>query len=92
MSVVTLPRRAGTVALGMALAASLVGTAAAQLFSDNWTDRGSAAFGQAAPQAQPQSTNPDGDDLAAALRRQLVFYPSNQPAGTIIIDTAHTFL
>ncbi|MGC1352175.1 MAG: L,D-transpeptidase [Xanthobacteraceae bacterium] len=92
MSVVTLPRRACAVALGVALAASLAGTAAAQLFSDNWSDRGSAAFGQAAPQTGPQSANPDGDDLPAALRRQLVFYPSNQPAGTIIIDTAHTFL
>ncbi len=92
MSVVTLPRRARAVALGVALAASLVGTAAAQLFSDNWTDRGSAAFGQAAPLAEPQSANPDGDDLPGPLRRQLVFYPSNQPAGTIIIDTAHTFL
>ena len=70
----------------------LAGTASAQLFSDNWTDRGSAALGQAAPQTEQQSTKPDGDDLPAALRRQLVFYPSNQPAGTIIIDTAHTFL
>jgi lipoprotein-anchoring transpeptidase ErfK/SrfK len=92
MSVVTLPRRACAVALGVALAASLAGTAAAQLFSDNWSDRGSAAFGQAAPQTGPQSANPDGDDLPTALRRQLVFYPSNQPAGTIVIDTAHTFL
>jgi lipoprotein-anchoring transpeptidase ErfK/SrfK len=92
MSVVTLPRRACAVALGVALAASLAGTAAAQLFSDNWTDRGSAALGQAAPQTEPQSTNPDGDELPAVLRRQLVFYPSNQPAGTIVIDTAHTFL
>jgi lipoprotein-anchoring transpeptidase ErfK/SrfK len=92
MSVVTLPRRALAVALGMALAASSAGTAAAQLFSNNWTDRGSAASGQAAPQTEPQSTTPDGDELPAVLRRQLVFYPSNQPAGTIIIDTAHTFL
>ena len=92
MSVVTLLRRAGTAALGVALAASLVGTAAAQAFSDNWTDRGSAAFGQAVPPAQQPTASPDGDDLPAALRRQLVFYPSNQPAGTIIIDTAHTVL
>jgi lipoprotein-anchoring transpeptidase ErfK/SrfK len=85
-------RRARTVALGVALAASLVGTAAAQRFSDNWTDRGGAAFGQTGPQTEPQSTNPHGDELPAVLRRQLVFYPNNQPAGTIIIDTAHTFL
>jgi lipoprotein-anchoring transpeptidase ErfK/SrfK len=92
MSVVRVPRRARIAALGAALAASLFGTAAAQVFSDHWTDRGSAPFAQAAPLAEPQSANADGDDLPAALRRQLVFYPSNQPAGTIIIDTAHTFL
>ncbi len=26
------------------------------------------------------------------LRRQIISYPGNEPAGTIIIDTAHTFL
>jgi lipoprotein-anchoring transpeptidase ErfK/SrfK len=100
MSAVTLPRRAWTAVLGAALAAALAatlvatfaGTAAAQLLLDNWTDRGGAPFGQAAPQAEQQSAQPGGDDLAAPLRRQLVFYPSNQPSGTIIIDTAHTFL
>jgi lipoprotein-anchoring transpeptidase ErfK/SrfK len=96
MSAVTLPRRACTVVLGAALAATLVatlaGTAAAQLLLDNWTDRGGAPFGQAAPQTEQQSPPPEGDDLPAPLRRQLVFYPSNQPSGTIIIDTAHTFL
>ena len=28
----------------------------------------------------------------APLRRQVVSYPSNEPPGTVIIDTAHTFL
>ena len=35
---------------------------------------------------------PDSDELPAPLRRQVVAYDSNQPAGTIVIDTAHTFL
>jgi lipoprotein-anchoring transpeptidase ErfK/SrfK len=89
---VMLLRRARAVLLGAALAATLVGSSDAQLFSSNWADRGSMQFGQAASQAEQQSPPPDGDDLAAPLRRQLVFYPSNQPAGTIVIDTAHTFL
>jgi lipoprotein-anchoring transpeptidase ErfK/SrfK len=33
-----------------------------------------------------------GDELPAQLRRQIVAYPSPHPAGTIIIDTAHTYL
>ena len=32
------------------------------------------------------------DDLPTPLRRQIVSYPGNEPTGTIIIDTAHTFL
>ena len=96
MSAVTPPRRACSAVVCAALAAILAvtfaGTAAAQLLLDNWADHGSAQFGQAAPQAQQPSALPDGDDLPAPLQRQLVFYPSNQPAGTIIIDTAHTFL
>jgi lipoprotein-anchoring transpeptidase ErfK/SrfK len=38
--------------------------------------------------------NPDDADVtpAPALQRQVVPYASNEPAGTIIIDPAHTFL
>lgn len=36
-------------------------------------------------QAAPTAVNPE-------LQRQVVSYPSNEPAGTIIIDPAHTFL
>jgi lipoprotein-anchoring transpeptidase ErfK/SrfK len=32
------------------------------------------------------------DTPADELRRQVVEYPSREPAGTIIVDTAHTFL
>jgi lipoprotein-anchoring transpeptidase ErfK/SrfK len=32
------------------------------------------------------------EQLPAQLRRQMVTYPTNEPSGTIIIDTAHTFL
>jgi lipoprotein-anchoring transpeptidase ErfK/SrfK len=68
-----------------------VAPASAQLFS---------AFPQYAPQADPQyAPQPDtqsavgsDEDLGSALRRQVVDYPNNEPAGTIIIDTPHTFL
>ena len=50
------------------------------------------AFPQYAPQVQPGDATPDADDLAPALRRQVVAYSGNEPAGTVIIDTPHTFL
>jgi lipoprotein-anchoring transpeptidase ErfK/SrfK len=31
-------------------------------------------------------------DVPANLRRQVVSYPTNEPAGTIVIDTPHTYL
>lgn len=46
------------------------------------------------PQYASQAEQQPGDDadLSASLQRQAVSYPSNEPAGTIIIDTAHTYL
>ncbi len=46
------------------------------------------------PQYAPQPEQQPGDDadLSASLQRQVVSYPSNEPAGTIVIDTAHAFL
>ncbi len=49
------------------------------------------AFPQYAPQDQPPG-DVTPDELPAPLRRQVVAYPSVEPAGTVIIDTAHTFL
>jgi lipoprotein-anchoring transpeptidase ErfK/SrfK len=49
----------------------------------------------AAPQYTPRDDQSDGvaaDELAAPLRRQVVAYPTGEPAGTIIIDTPHTYL
>jgi lipoprotein-anchoring transpeptidase ErfK/SrfK len=51
----------------------------------------SAAFSQYDSQ-QPSDVAPSSDELPAPLRRQMVAYDTNEPAGTIIIDTAHTFL
>jgi lipoprotein-anchoring transpeptidase ErfK/SrfK len=56
-------------------------------------DRSAPVFPQYAPQAQDDATvTPGGDELPAALRRQVVLYQGNEAPGTIIIDTAHTFL
>jgi lipoprotein-anchoring transpeptidase ErfK/SrfK len=40
----------------------------------------------------PSPAPPESDALPAALRRQVVSYPTTEAPGTIIIDTAHTFL
>jgi lipoprotein-anchoring transpeptidase ErfK/SrfK len=51
------------------------------------------AFPQSAPPTQqPGDVVPGGDELSAPLRRQIVAYQGTEPAGTVIIDTAHTFL
>jgi lipoprotein-anchoring transpeptidase ErfK/SrfK len=50
---------------------------------------------QYAPRNEPQADQPGDaatDELAPALRRQVVSYPTTEPPGTIVIDTAHTFL
>ena len=51
-------------------------------------------FEQPLPQYAPQQQNDAAgtEQLPAQLRRQMVAYPTNEPAGTIIIDTGHTFL
>jgi lipoprotein-anchoring transpeptidase ErfK/SrfK len=48
---------------------------------------GYAAFG---PDYQPETGQPT--DLPPQFRRQMVDYPSSEPAGTIIIDTPNTYL
>ena len=42
------------------------------------------------PEDQPETGQPK--ELPANLRRQLVKYQTKEPAGTIIVDTAHTYL
>jgi lipoprotein-anchoring transpeptidase ErfK/SrfK len=49
---------------------------------------------QPAPLTEPQpgDTASSSDELPAPLRRQVVPYQTSEAPGTIIIDTAHTFL
>lgn len=60
-----------------------VAPASAQLFS---------AQPQYAPQPDQQDAVGTDEDLGSALRRQVVEYPTNEPAGTIVIDTSNAFL
>jgi lipoprotein-anchoring transpeptidase ErfK/SrfK len=82
-----LSRRACTAVLCAALATILNAPASAQMLSYLPVDRDAAPVSEAAPPAEQPA-----DTLSALLRRQVVSYSSNEPAGTIIIDTGHTFL
>ena len=62
----------------------------AQTLSYQPADRG-LAFPQYAPQAQQPSAQ-SSEEMPAALRRQMVSYQGNEAAGTVIVDTAHTYL
>jgi lipoprotein-anchoring transpeptidase ErfK/SrfK len=81
--------------IGTAIFASIltvpVAPAFAQVLAYTPQDNDTTLFQQYAPQ-QPADAAPSSDELPAPLRRQIVNYDSNEPAGTIIIDTAHTFL
>ena len=59
----------------------------AQYFSSGQNDPSAPAYqySNTDDQAAPAAANPE-------LQRQVVSYPSNEPAGTIVIDPAHTFL
>jgi lipoprotein-anchoring transpeptidase ErfK/SrfK len=80
MSVVCL-RRLGGGLLFLGLIAAPV-LAAAQTLPLSATD----------PAAPVYPYRSDTEQLPAALHRQVVAYATNEPAGTIIIDPAHTFL
>ncbi len=82
-----LSRRACTAVLCAALATILNAPASAQMLSYLPVDRDAAPVSEAAPPAEQPA-----DTLSALLRRQVVSYPNHEPAGTIIIDTGHTFL
>jgi len=80
------------IALYAGLMAGAAVPASAQMLSFAPVDHNSTAFPQAAPQAQGNDATVAPDELPAALRRQIVAYQGNEPAGTIIVDTAHTYL
>jgi len=86
----TKPSRHGrTFGAGAVVAVLLGGPAFSQSLSYLPIDRDGAILANAAPEGDQTAA---GDELPAPLRRQIVSYPSNEAPGTIIIDTAHTFL
>jgi len=83
-------RNLSSIALFASLMTIPVAPAFAQTLSYQPSDRG-LAFPQYAPQAQQPSAQ-SNDEMPAALRRQVVSYQGNEAAGTVIVDTAHTYL
>ena len=63
--------------------------ASAQSLSYGPIDRNGPSFPRYAPD---QQTAPTGDELAPELQRQIVSYQTDEAPGTVIVDTAHTFL
>jgi lipoprotein-anchoring transpeptidase ErfK/SrfK len=105
MSGVNLPQHARTALVGAAFATlfatffttSSTTSAWSQSLFGGWFERDRVLFAQPAPYGQqPQTEQPNAvaseDDIAPALQRQIVPYPNKEPAGTIIVDTPHTFL
>jgi lipoprotein-anchoring transpeptidase ErfK/SrfK len=105
MSGVNLPQRAWkalvSAAFAMLFATSFITSSTTSAWSQSlfggWFERDRVFFAQPAPYGQqPRTEQPNAvaseDDIAPALQRQIVLYPSKEPAGTIIVDTPHTFL
>jgi len=98
MSGVNLPQPARTALASAALVAlvamSFATSASSQTLFGGWFERDRALFGQPAAYSQaPSQTAPNGgDELAPSLQRQIVPCLGKEPAGTIIVDTPHTFL
>ena len=96
MSAIRRALRLGSIVFGLTLAVPVV-PAFAQALSYGPVGQYQPVFPQYAPQPpEPQAQEPDGAtsdaELPSALRRQVVGYQGNEAPGTIIIDTAHTFL
>ena len=99
MSGVNLPQPACTALAGVALVAFLVlsfaPSASSQTLFGGRFEHDRPLFGQPAAFGQPtlQTGQPNaGDELAPSLQRQIVPYPRKEPAGTVIVDTPHTYL
>ena len=81
---------------GLVFLASLATVPAAPAFAQSFSYAPGYNYGSGFPQSgypqyAPQSVQP-GTTQSAELQRQVVPYQTNEAPGTIIIDTAHTFL
>jgi lipoprotein-anchoring transpeptidase ErfK/SrfK len=92
MSANTLSRRACTAAFCAVFAIILNVPASSQSLSYMPVDRYRAILPEVLPQPGQQGESTYGGQELGALRPQVVSYASDEPPGTIVIDTAHTFL
>jgi lipoprotein-anchoring transpeptidase ErfK/SrfK len=99
MSGVGLAQRSRTVILSLAfvalVASSWSTTAWSQSLFGGLFEREHPPLGQQASYGQPPRPDvarTDDETIAPFLQRQIVAYPSKEPAGTIVVDTPHTFL
>jgi lipoprotein-anchoring transpeptidase ErfK/SrfK len=92
MSAVKLLGHACAAILGATFVASIGISASAQSFASDTLMHGDIAVHEASPQSVSLRTTSAEADITAPLQRQVVSYRGDQPPGTIIIDTAHTFL
>jgi lipoprotein-anchoring transpeptidase ErfK/SrfK len=66
--------------------------ASAQVLAFGPMQNSQPAFPQYAPQSASQDEAAPSDQLAPELRHQVVAYQTTEPAGVVVIDTAHKFL
>ena len=92
MSARTRSRRLCSIVVVAGLSVIPFVSAHAQALSFMPADHYDRVLPQYAPQQPPDEAGPGADELSAPLRRQVVSYQTDQAAGTVIIDTAHTFL
>jgi len=83
-------KRLGGAIATIAIVSICAGPAFAQALSFAPAFRFDPPLPQYAPQQQEDEAG--SEQLPAQLRRQMVAYPTNEAPGTVIIDTAHTFL
>jgi len=93
MLAVTPRRRVCTATFSAVFAAVLASAAFSQTPSENTPLSADGSSPGYALLAAPQPPSPTAnDDLPAPLRRQIVSYQGDEPPGTVIVDTGHTFL
>jgi lipoprotein-anchoring transpeptidase ErfK/SrfK len=82
----------GCVVLGVVVSAAVAGSAVAQPLAMADTGYRQAHIFDQAIRDQATSDEPDAIAMPARLQRQVVDYPTREAAGTVVIDTAHTYL
>ena len=79
--------------LAAATAVFWVGSAAAAPLAPSYPSNSAALFASVMQEPEAQDSTQDGTaDIAADLQRQVVNYPTTAMTGTIVIDTAQTYL